>query len=134
MSEPDMIERVRVIHTQGIIDALRAWAPLVASGYEVPAASRPMLEAALLLEASAAIGVKAGLEMAVAWHAAEISTLEERMKENLAYLVRTGDGRNSSLANEHCQSLIINHRLAMDALLRKAAALSPTPPEQKEKE
>lgn len=33
-----------------IARSLRAWAPLVAAGYEVPAASKAMLEAATILE------------------------------------------------------------------------------------
>jgi hypothetical protein len=34
-----------------IVEQLRAWGPLIASGYEVPSAGQPILEAADIIEA-----------------------------------------------------------------------------------
>ena len=85
----------------GLSERLRAWAPMIASGYECPAASTAMHEAATALDALQA-RVK---ELEAGWHdcITELTAEKKRVQEleaEQAAIVRDYQRMNSQLADE----------------------------------
>ncbi len=97
-----------------LADQLEAWAPHVASGYEVPAAAQPMFEAARMLRAAAPTPVQRDASVGVlAALAAAISLLE-----------RTPNAKKAAPSDKMFAMMISDYKKALE-VGRAAARPSP---------